>query len=617
MLDLKELLQNQVIVADGAMGTLLHEQGIPFGYYDYANITHPEVVKSLHQAYVEAGALLIETNTFGANRFKLASYDLADQVVAINRAGVELAKSASQGRALVAGAVGPCGRPIAPIGRIPREEAAESFREQIQVLVEAGVDCLILETFTDLEELRLAFEIAQQLCDLPILLQKSFIEDGETLASGLPGRVAEQLSQWGALVIGSNCTVGPQRMLGIMEDFVPHSSCYVSAMPAAGLPQLIDGKVTYDTTPDYFAHYGRLLAEVGVNLIGGCCGTTPAHIRALAQAVMEVRPRQPSRVMVTVTPIAEAPKIVEAPPAEEKRSRIADLLWKEYIITVELDVPRGLDMSRLLEGASRLKEHGVHCIDISDGARARLRMSPIAVSYLIQEKVGIDVMTHFACRDRNLLAIQADLLGAHALGLRNILAITGDPAQIGDYPTATTVWDVDSIGLVRILRRLNEGYDLAGNPMGSRTNFLIAVAFNPLAPDYSKELERLHRKVEEGAQLVYTQPLYEEVALERAVTACQELEIPLIVGILPLRSARHAEFFHNEVPGIIIPERIRQRIAQLSDEDARKYGIEEAQRFLQKAYPVSQGVYLLPPANNWRVAIQVIEALPDKRRPVN
>lgn len=614
MLDFKELLQNRVIVADGAMGTLLHERGIPFGHYDYANITHPEVVKSLHQAYVEAGALLIETNTFGANRFKLASYDLADQVVAINKAGVELAKSASQGRALVAGAVGPCGRPIAPIGRIPQEEAAESFREQIQVLVEAGVDCLILETFTDLEELRLAFEIARQLCDLPIILQKSFIEDGDTLASGLPGRVAEQLSQWGALVIGSNCTVGPQRMLGIMEDFVPHSSCYVSAMPAAGLPQLIDGKITYDTTPDYFAHYGRLLAEAGVNIIGGCCGTTPTHIRALAQAVAEVSPRQPSRVAVTVPPVIKAPRVVEAPPVEEKRSRIADLLWKEYIITVELDVPRGLDMSRLLEGASQLKEYGVHCIDISDGARARLRMSPIAVSYLIQEKVGIDVMTHFACRDRNLLAIQADLLGAYALGLRNILAITGDPAQIGDYPTATTVWDVDSIGLVRILRRFNEGYDLAGNPMGSRTNFLIAVAFNPLAPDYSKELDRLHRKVEEGAQLVYTQPLYEEVALERAVTACQELEIPLIVGILPLRSARHAEFFHNEVPGIVIPERIRKKIAELNDEDARKYGIEEAQQFLQKAYPVSQGVYLLPPANNWRVAVQVMEALPDRRR---
>lgn len=614
MLDFKELLQNRVIVADGAMGTLLHERGIPFGHYDYANITHPEVVKSLHQAYVEAGALLIETNTFGANRFKLTSYDLADQVVAINKAGVELAKSASQGRALVAGAVGPCGRPIAPIGRIPQEEAAESFREQIQVLVEAGVDCLILETFTDLEELRLAFEIARQLCDLPIILQKSFIEDGDTLASGLPGRVAEQLSQWGALVIGSNCTVGPQRMLGIMEDFVPHSSCYVSAMPAAGLPQLIDGKITYDTTPDYFAHYGRLLAEAGVNIIGGCCGTTPTHIRALAQAVAEVSPRQPSRVAVTVPPVIKAPRVVEAPPVEEKRSRIADLLWKEYIITVELDVPRGLDMSRLLEGASRLKEYGVHCIDISDGARARLRMSPIAVSYLIQEKVGIDVMTHFACRDRNLLAIQADLLGAYALGLRNILAITGDPAQIGDYPTATTVWDVDSIGLVRILRRFNEGYDLAGNPMGSRTNFLIAVAFNPLAPDYSKELDRLHRKVEEGAQLVYTQPLYEEVALERAVTACQELEIPLIVGILPLRSARHAEFFHNEVPGIVIPERIRKKIAELNDEDARKYGIEEAQQFLQKAYPVSQGVYLLPPANNWRVAVQVMEALPDRRR---
>ncbi len=614
MLDFKELLQNRVIVADGAMGTLLHERGIPFGHYDYANITHPEVVKSLHQAYVEAGALLIETNTFGANRFKLASYDLADQVVAINKAGVELAKSASQGRALVAGAVGPCGRPIAPIGRIPQEEAAESFREQIQVLVEAGVDCLILETFTDLEELRLAFEIACQLCDLPIILQKSFIEDGDTLASGLPGRVAEQLSQWGALVIGSNCTVGPQRMLGIMEDFVPHSSCYVSAMPAAGLPQLIDGKITYDTTPDYFAHYGRLLAEAGVNIIGGCCGTTPTHIRALAQAVAEVSPRQPSRVAVTVPPVIKAPRVVEAPPVEEKRSRIADLLWKEYIITVELDVPRGLDMSRLLEGASQLKEYGVHCIDISDGARARLRMSPIAVSYLIQEKVGIDVMTHFACRDRNLLAIQADLLGAYALGLRNILAITGDPAQIGDYPTATTVWDVDSIGLVRILRRFNEGYDLAGNPMGSRTNFLIAVAFNPLAPDYSKELDRLHRKVEEGAQLVYTQPLYEEVALERAVTACQELEIPLIVGILPLRSARHAEFFHNEVPGIVIPERIRKKIAELNDEDARKYGIEEAQQFLQKAYPVSQGVYLLPPANNWRVAVQVMEALPDRRR---
>lgn len=601
------------MVCDGAMGTMLHERGIHFEHpYEYANITHPELVASLHEEYVRSGALIIETNTFGANRFKLAAFQRENLVKEINAAGVKAARKAAGRSVLVAGAVGPIGKPLMPLGRIDPEEAAAAFREQAEALLESGVDFILLETFSDIEELKLAIRVVQELADVPIIAEKAFTEDGETLAEGLPARVAAELSNLGLVAVGANCAVGPQRMVEIVRMMVSSTELPVCAMPTAGLPQIVDGHVHYNATPEYFARYGRLLAEAGASLIGGCCGTTPDHIRALATAVrglsraarQAAEPVSTATVVVKPVSVSAATVVVKPQP-----SRLSQKLGKKYVVAVELDIPKGSRIDKVLEGAQVLRDRGCDCIDISDGARARLRMNPMAVAHLIQEQVGIEVMMHFSCRDRNLLAIQSDLLGAHALGLRNILAITGDPTQVGDYPTATSVFDIDSIGLVRILSRFNEGIDLAGNSIVEPTAFLIAVAFNPTAPDFAHEVERLRRKVDEGAQLVYTQPIYELSVLERAAAETQRLKVPMLVGILPLRSYRHAEFFHNEVPGIYIPEEIRRRMAVMSDQDARAYGMEVAKELLVRAKGMTAGAYLMPPFGNYKIAEELIEAL--------
>lgn len=601
---LLRLLKEEVLIADGAMGTMLQRLGVQ-APYELANLMRPDVVRQVHRAYIEAGARLIETNTFGANRVKLATHGAGHLVREINLAAVRLAREAAGDLpVIVAGAVGPVGKPLAPVGQIAPQEAGEAFREQIRVLLEAGVDVFLLETFTHLDELKIALDELRALDpNIPVIAQKAFIEDGETLAAGLPAQVARTLEEWGVDVIGANCVVGPQRMVGIVQSMASATTLPISVMPTPGLPQYQRGEVAFEAEPDYFAHYGEQFARIGVSIVGGCCGTTPAHIRALAERLrgVKVRARRaPARVI-------EAAKAEDIPRAEP--SRLAAKLGKKYVVAVELDLPRGLVIEKVLEGARSLKEHGVDVIDISDGARARLRMNPIAISHLIQEQVGIEVMMHFACRDRNLLAIQADLLGAHALGIRNILAITGDPALIGDYPTATSVFDIDSIGLVRILRRFNEGVDLAGNSIGVRTAFTIAVAYNPLAYDQNAEDDRLRRKAGEGANLIYTQPIFDVAVLERAVAAAERLELPLLVGVLPLRSSRHAEFMHYEVPGIHIPDAIRKRLAELGDADARKYGIEVAQDFALHAREVTQGIYIMPPFGNHKVAEAVIQVV--------
>ncbi len=607
-MNLLDLLQEKIIVADGAMGTLLTGRGISINHpYDYANLTHPDDVRAVHGEYSAAGAEIIETNTYGANVYKLAAHELADRVEDINTEGVRLAKEAAGGKALVAGALGPLGKPLAPIGLIEPKDASAAFRQQIGALAEAGVDLLLLETFADISELNIAIDAARETAPaLPIMAHKTFIEDGETLAEGLPVKVTQMLAAKGVLVVGTNCTVGPQRMLGIVQQMSEVPDVKISAMPTAGLPQIVAGQIIYDLTPAYFARYGRMIADAGANIIGGCCGTTPAHIRSLAQALTGMKPaarRGTVLVKETTTPAHE-------PSVElDERSAFAKKLGKKYVVTVELDLPRGTDISKALLGAQSLRSNGCDCIDISDGARARLRMNPMVASHVIQERVGIDVMMHFCCRDRNILAIQADLLGCHSLGLRNILAITGDPAQIGDYPSASSVFDVDSIGLVRILRLFNEGKDLGGNSITEKASFLIAVAYNPLAPDMELERHRLERKCEEGAQLVYTQPIFQEEALDRAVEDVGKHGLPLLVGILPLRSSRHAEFMQNEVPGISIPEDMRRAIGEQSDEDARKLGIEMAQEFLSRAKARTQGVYLMPPFGNHRTAEEVMEAL--------
>lgn len=601
---LQRLLEEGVLVADGAMGTMLQRLGVQ-APYELANLLQPDAVRQVHRTYIENGARLIETNTFGANRVKLATHGAGHLVRDINLAAVRLAREAAGDLpVIVVGAVGPVGKPLAPIGQIAPQEAGEAFREQIAVLLEADVDIILLETFTHLDELKIALDELRALDrDIPVIAQKAFIEDGETLAAGLPAQVARTLEEWGVDVIGANCVVGPQRMVGILQAMASATALPLSVMPTPGLPQYQRGEVAFEAQPEYFAQYGEQFARIGVNIIGGCCGTTPAHIRAVAERVRGMKPRvrrAPART-------AEEVKPEELPQAEP--SHLAGKLGAKYVVAVELDLPRGLDVAKVVEGARSLKEHGVDVIDISDGARARLRMNPIAISHLIQEQVGIEVMMHFACRDRNLLAIQADLLGAHALGIRNILAITGDPALIGDYPTATSVFDIDAIGLVRILRRFNEGVDLAGNSIGVRTAFTIAVAYNPLAYNQQAEDDRLRRKAGEGAHLTYTQPIFDAAVLDRAVASAERVGLPLLVGVLPLRSARHAEFMHHEVPGIHIPTAIRKRLAELTDADARKYGIDVAREFALYARQVTQGIYLMPPFGNHKVAEAVIQVV--------
>ncbi len=621
--EFRERLAQGVLVADGALGTMLALRGVP-APYELANLTHPEIVRALHREYYEAGARLIETNTYYANRVRLLNlpergselppaYSLLEQfgspetlVARINSAGARLAREAVGADALVFGAVGPVGKPLEPLGDMRLEEAEHAFEEQMRALIEGGVDGFILETFIDPRELQLAISVARRLApDSPIIASKGFVEDGETLMDGLPERFAEQIQTLDVDAIGGNCIVGPQRMLDIVRMMAGATELPISTMPTPGLPQLVRGQVVYDIHPDYFGKYAARLVEAGASIVGGCCGTTPDHTRAIAQQVRHLKTKRAT----TISPVRtrERKPQEELPTAEP--SSIAGLLGKERIITVELDLPRGLKIQKVIEGARLLKQHGVHMIDISDGARARLRMNVIATSHIVQRDAGIEVMMHFACRDRNLLAIQSDLLGAHALGIRNVLAITGDPAQIGDYPTATSVFDVDAVGLVRILRRFNEGRDLAGNSIGVYANFTIAAAYNPLAPDQDAEDDRLRRKIDEGAHLIYTQPLFEMTLVERTAELLTKLRTPWFVGVLPLRSARHAEFMHNEVPGISIPEPILQRMADAPEDEALQVGLEIAQAFVREADPYAQGLYLMPPAGSAQIALRVLEAL--------
>jgi methionine synthase I (cobalamin-dependent)/5,10-methylenetetrahydrofolate reductase len=608
-LDLRELLEDRILVGDGAMGTLLGERGIGFGHpYARANLSHPEMVAGIHEEYLRAGANVIETNTFSANRYKLEIHDLEDCVRQVNAEGARLARRtadavAGDERALVLGAIGPLGRPLTPIGPVSPDEAREVFLEQAEALLEGGADALLLETFTDLAELRLAYDAARPL-GAPVLAYKTFVEDGETLAEGLPERAAREISSWGADLTGANCTVGPQRMVGIAKQMSAGAGP-VAAFPNPGLPQLVNGTVRYNRDVRHFAGYGVKLAEAGARLIGGCCGTTPAHVYALSEALRDFKVEgRVTRRRVSVAEKKERPRISSGPV-----SGFAERLRTGFAVTVEIDLPRGNDITPVVEAARRMKERGVDAVDISDGARARLRMHPIAAAKIVQDEAAIEVVAHVSCRDRNIIGLQADLLGAAALGVKNILAITGDPAQIGDYPEATSVFDTDSVGLIHVLSRMNAGEDLAGNPVGEPPGFLIGASFNPTAEDLGPEVIKLRRKVEAGAHAFWTQPVFELGALERAQEEIDDLDVCILLGLMPLRSARQAEFLHHEVPGINIPRRVRNKLAEFPAEDAPKYGVEVAQNLLVKARPLVSGAYVMPPASAPDLAGDVIEAI--------
>lgn len=596
-----EAARERVLVVDGAIGTRLRSLGWDERLPVLANIEAPALVRKVHAEYIEAGADVIETNTYGISRFRLPHREPPYDVAQIVREGVRLAKEVANG-AFVLGAIGPVGKPLVPMGMLEAEQADREFDIQVQALLEAGVDGIILETFADLNELAIALAAVRRHTNLPIVASKAFIEDGQTLAEGYPMHVASSIREMGADIVGANCVIGPQRMFDVVRWMAQAGDFPILAMPTPGLPQTVGKEVLYDTTPEYFARSAARLVDAGANLVGGCCGIQPVHIAALAETLKNQRPVvRASKAQVAQEKTEELP---ESEPSELSRK-----LGKKFVITVELDLPRGLDASRVLEGAIALKKKGADMIDISDGARARLRMAPLAVCYLIQQQAGIETMMHVACRDRNLLALQADLLAAHALGIRNVLPITGDPANIGDFPAATSVFDIDSVGLVRVLARFNQGIDLAGNTVRRKCAFTIAVAFNPLAPDFQQEVDRLKRKIEAGAHLIYTQPIFEERHLERAVRTARDLERPILVGCLPLRSARHAEFMHNEVPGIEIPDWLRKRMAEADDDTALEVGVEVAQEFCARLPGLADGLYLMPPFGRHQIAERVMEAV--------
>jgi homocysteine S-methyltransferase len=604
-----ERLADGVVVGDGAMGTMLYARGVFLNRcFDELNLSNAALVRSVHEEYLDAGADVVETNTFGAHRYKLGAHGLDAQVRKINREGTRLAREAAQGRGLVAGSIGPIGKPLAPLGNISFADAVAAYREQAEGLVEGGLDLFLVETLPSLDQARAALEAIGALgSDVPVVVSMTFNEEGTTFYGDTPEAVVQTLEGLGVSVIGANCSQGPQAMLQTVERMAATAkSAKLMAMPNAGAPALVEGRYVYLCTPEYMASYARRFLAAGVSFVGGCCGTTPAHIKNL---VRSVRMLQPAREVVTIVPPARV-KEAPTPVARETKTALARKLGRKFVVSVELDPPKGADPGAILERAQYCKEKEVDAINVADGPRASARMSAQSLCVLLEGKIEIETILHYTCRDRNLLGIQSDLLGAYSLGLRNILAITGDPPKLGDYPDATAVYDVDSIGLIRIMDHLNHGCDLAGNLIGPALGIHIGCGADPSKPDMEKEVRRLEQKIAAGAEYVMTQPVYDPRTLERFLELMGHLDVPVLVGILPLYSHRNAEFLHNEVPGMSIPDEIRERMRKAgSGEGAQAEGVAIAQEATRAARDVAQGVYIMPPFNKVDLAVRVIEAL--------
>ncbi len=596
------------LLGDGAMGTYLYTKGASFNQcFDQLNLTAPDLVGSVHEEYIRAGSELIETNTYGANRLKLTQHGLGSLVREINFRGAKIARDKREllGKDIyVAGSIGPLGKLIGQYGGISRKEAAEMFREQAEALLEGGVDLFMVETMPDIAELRLAVEGVRSICDLPIVAQVSINDDLATIRGSSLLEVFDAARELKVDVIGANCSVGPQRIHDFLAALRNHTDLPLSALPNAGLPRYNEGRFFYVSSPEYFADYCGKFLNLGVRIVGGCCGTTPEHIRAMRRVFDTFQAVRPSTNVIEVRESVEP----AAPIAGGRMvSAFAAKLGKQFVVSVEIDPPRGANPEKVLKAAAKLKEAGVDALNVADSPMARTRMSCLAVSGLIAAQVRLEVILHFTCRDRNLMGLQSDLIGAHALGIRNILALTGDPPALGDYPNATAVYDVDAIGLVAIIARLNGGADLAGNPIGSNTEFSIGVAVNPTAETLDREVERLERKISAGAQFAMTQPLYELNVLERFLNRIQHLKLPVLLGLLPLQSYRHAEFLHNEVPGIEIPRPLRERL-EASGKDAAAVGIDAARELLMQARSMVQGAYLMPSFGRYDTILKVLES---------
>ena len=610
-------------VFDGAVGTRFYDKGIFINRsYDELNLVQPDIVREVHSEYVKAGADVIETNTFGATRHKLQQYGLENKLREINIAGAKLANEAAGEDVFVAGAIGPLDLRIEPYGPTSFDEAKAMFAEQISALLEGGVDLFILETFSDLSEIQQAIKAVKELCDLPIVAQMTIQTDGKTVFGADAEIVAQRLDQYGADVIGLNCGVGPTHILTALEKMRGATTKKLAAQPNAGLPRDVQGRQFYMSSPEYMSKFAKRFIKAGASFVGGCCGTTPQHIKLIADSVRANSPRQ-AKTNKNITQSAQVTELtpfdIEVVPMENRSKWSRKIARGEFVTSVEVLPPKGCDAAKTLDSIRLLVGAGVDAVNIPDGPRAQTRMSAQATAILVEQQVGIEAVLHYCCRDRNLLGMMSDLLGAAALGLHNLLIITGDPPKMGTYPDATAVFDIDSIGLTNMVNKLNHGLDLGNNPIGCPTAFSIGVGVNPGAINLDEEIKRFEWKVEAGAEYAITQPVYDTKQLRDFLKKIEHVRIPVIAGIFPFVSSRNAEFMHNEVPGVVVTEKILDRMRKASDiskEHAREEGLLIARESLLEVGDLIQGAQVSAPFGNVKYALQVFDALEEfKNKP--
>jgi len=607
-------LDQRVLVCDGAMGTMLYAKGVFLNRsFDELNLKQPDLVAEVHQTYVRSGADVIETNTFGANRVKLGLFGLENQVHALNAQGARIARTAARDQAWVAGAIGPLGIRIEPWGKTGVDEAEAYFAEQARALVEGGVDLFVLETFRDVNEIGAAIRAVRSLCQLPIVAQMTTEEDGHTLDGAAPETFVPELERHGADVVGLNCSVGPAAMLETIERIARVATVKLSAQPNAGKPREIEGRNIYLCSPEYMASYARRFISNGVRLVGGCCGTTPEHVRQIKQAVRALAPAVAGRASARSGEGAAAAGSTVTPDvvARAEKSRMGNALARgNFVVSVELVPPRGYRAEALVEQARQLRIHGVDLVNIPDGPRATGRMSALATAVMVQQQAGIETILHYACRDRNMIGMQSDLLGAHAMGVRNLLIVTGDPPRVGDYPDATAVYEVDSIGLTNVVAQLNRGQDIGRQAIGQATGFHIGVAANPGAFDLDHEVRRFEYKVEAGAEFAITQPVFDVAALVGFLERIQPVRIPVLAAITPLESLRHTEFMANEVPGVSVPPEIIARMRRAEDAGgAREEGLAIARELVAQLAGRVQGLQITIASGALDTALHVLHAI--------
>lgn len=611
MQNFMDYIETDVVIFDGAMGTRLYEKGVYINrVYDELNLSQSALIKEVHQEYLDAGAMVLETNTFGANRFKLEPHGLAEKLEVINFQAAKLAREVAGDKAWVAGAIGPLGIRIEPWGKTSVQEAEDAFYEQAKGLLAGGVDLFILETFFDLNEMHQAIKAVRRLTDKPIIASMTINEDGNALYGTSVDVFTAKLDEWGADVIGLNCSVGPKTMFDAIEKMHGITSKPLIAQPNAGLPKVVDGRMIYLCNPEYFGEYARRFIQLGVRAVGGCCGTTPEHIKWVANAVRSLTPGGKKAISQILKSDVKTESEVTLISQKDKSAFGEKLAAKKFIVTAELTPPKGCDADSVIVKAQQLKDIGIDAINIPDGPRASARLSPLALALLIEKKVGIETILHYCCRDRNILGIQSDLLGAYALGLRNILAITGDPPKVGNYPQATAVFDIDSIGLVNIVNRLNHGRDLGNNPIGRPTGFVCGVGANPGAIDQDLEVRRFEWKVDAGAEYAITQPVFDVDLLERFLEKIKHVRIPIFAGIWPLTGLKNAEFMNNEVPGAAVPEEIMERLRKANSIEAqREEGIMIAREALERVKNLVDGVQLSVPFGRVENIVKIIDVL--------